>query len=219
MTFQERDLMPPEYRDRQEAQLKKFLAWKEAEGGLELPVTLHTMLKPQQQKRVEWIVANATGKVLEVGCSWGMVLASINARRPGLHAGIDIAPWNVDLARLLCPSLGFRVADAKKLPYADRSFDTVVAAEILEHLLWPDEVFLALSEALRVARERVLITVPDGRQETGEANSLKHPYLMDQERLDALLRYVGGNSNCASAMTLGPFICITIVKTEGQEKR
>lgn len=196
------------YRGRQEAQLEKFLAWQKAEGGLELPVTLHTMLKPKQQRRVEWLIANAKGRVLEVGCSWGMVIASINAKVPGRHVGIDIAPWNVELARLLCPDLEFRVADARDLPFPDKSFDTVVAAEILEHLLWPDDVFRALDETLRMARDQVLITIPDGRHETEEALSCKHRYLMDQERLDVLCRYLLAHGGRLNSVTLGPFICI-----------
>jgi ubiquinone/menaquinone biosynthesis C-methylase UbiE len=54
-------------------------------------------------------------------------------------------------------NISFAVGDAYRLPFADRSFDTVTLLEVLEHLERPSD---AVSEAVRVARERVIITVP-----------------------------------------------------------
>ena len=49
------------------------------------------------------------------------------------------------------------VADACKLPFLDRSFDTVVCAEVLEHIRPMGE---ALSEAIRVAKKKIIISYP-----------------------------------------------------------
>lgn len=209
------------YRAKQEAQLAKFLAWQKAEGGVELPVTLHTMLKPEQQARVAWLVKRARGHgpVLECGASWGYVLASIaasTAAKDGVsvyaqgHKGIDLAPWNVEMARLLCPDLRFEVGDVREIAFPDKHFSTVVLAEVLEHLAWPDEVERAIGEAVRVARERVLITVPNGALDTEEAHSMKHPYLIDhevrEEITSMLARHVRPYARLYSE-EVGPFIC------------
>ena len=175
-----------EYRLRQAAQLRKFRAWRQAEGGIELPVTLHTFLKPQQQARIAWLVEGAVGRVLEVGCSWGYVLAQVHSRNPGEHVGLDKTAWNVELARRFCPELEFEVGDARDLKLRSKHFDTVLLAEVLEHLLWPDEVKQAIQQAIRVARQRVLITFPDGEMETDEATSMKHAWLADREKVAAL---------------------------------
>jgi len=204
-------LAEPSYRLKQEAQLAKFLAWRQAEGGVELPVTLHTMLKPEQQARVAWLVARARGRVLEVGCSFGYVLASIAAKDPKHdHVGIDIAPWNVELAKLLCPGLRFKIGDVRTLGAPGKSFATVVLAEVLEHLAWPDDVERAIEHAVRVARERVLITVPNGELDTEEAHSQKHPYLVDREKRTAITEMLARHLKSYARLyseEIGPFIC------------
>jgi ubiquinone/menaquinone biosynthesis C-methylase UbiE len=47
---------------------------------------------------------------------------------------------------------------AYKLPFRNLSFDTIVLGEVLEHLGMP---LAALKEAGRVARERIVVTVPN----------------------------------------------------------
>jgi len=47
--------------------------------------------------------------------------------------------------------------DANMLPFRDNSFDTVLLMEVLEHV---DDVERALKEALRVAKEVVLVSYP-----------------------------------------------------------
>lgn len=204
--------MTTEYRTRQEAQLKKFLAWREAQGGLELPVTLHTLLRPEQQARIAWIVQHATGRVLEVGTSWGYVLARIRTEKPGDHTGIDITEWNVDLAKTLCPDLNFLVGDARELRFANRSYDTVLLAEILEHLSWPAEVHQAIREACRVSRDTILVTVPDGDQDSSEATSKKHQYLLDKPHQDELATMIWQQGFAVAVMNIGPFLCWKAVR-------
>lgn len=172
MTF---EVDKPSYRERQEAQLAEWQRWvneqgKDGKPPLELPVTLDTLLRPAQLDRMSWLRQNVIGRILEVGCSWGFVSAYIDG-----DAGIDLNPANIALAKLLAPSREFCVADARHLPVADKSFHTVVLAEILEHLTWPGDVFLAIEEGLRVAQQRVLITLP--AEDTQEAGSKKHAWV------------------------------------------
>lgn len=93
-----------------------------------------------------------TGKILEVGCGTGGLLAS--AARLGLEIeGTDIALRWLVVARRRLDDRGVFVrmvaASADRLPYADRSFDTVVADSVLEHL---DDPQAALREWARVLR-------------------------------------------------------------------
>ena len=171
------------YSDRQQAQLKKFLAWKDAEGGVEGPTQLQTLFKPQQLARMDWLRANAAGYILEVGCNFGAVLVYMFG-----HVGIDIAPRNIELARVLSPDLEFHVADARALPFPAKTFQTVAVPETLEHLNFPDGVRLAIQEACRVAWGRVLITMPDGTSDTEVATSFKHRFLLDEPTLAELLQ-------------------------------
>lgn len=174
------------YRERQEAQLARFLAWKAEQGTIELPVQLATLLRPEQQNRLAWLKSHAAGagRLLEIGCSWGFVSAYLGAAH-----GVDINPQNIELAKILSGPTEFSVADARSLPFNADSFDVVALPEVLEHLLWPDEVFTALGEALRVAKSRVLITVPDGREDTPEAINKKHRWLCDSDRVGAMIGF------------------------------
>ena len=199
------------YSQRQEAQLQRFLEWKESEGGMEWPTHYRTLFQISQRARLSWLTTFSVGRVLEVGCNTGAVLSWVTADRPvpdPPHMGLDINPRNIELARVLAPELAFEVGDACHLPFGDESFDCVLVPETLEHLDFEAEVPQAVREALRVARSRVLITMPNGVIDTPEACSFKHRYLLDADHLEALR---GLLPTCAVAW-VGPFICILASK-------
>lgn len=60
-------------------------------------------------------------------------------------------------------------ADAYNLPLKDSCFDTILLLEILEHLKTPSSAF---SEAIRVSRNLIIISIP----EKGEHLSVSHAY-------------------------------------------
>lgn len=175
------------YSERQARQLEKFLAWQHKEGGHELPTQLATLFQKNQLARLEWLKLNVTGRVLECGTNFGFVVSYV-ANYPILsgHAGVDIEGANVALAQVLNPAIEYKVADIQYLPYPDKSFDTLIVPETLEHLNFEKEVPRAVAEAHRVARKRILVTMPDGRHNTLEACNLKHRYLLDTEYLAKL---------------------------------
>ncbi len=80
------------------------------------------------------------GRVLEVGCGRGVGARLIlKAFRPSRVDGIDIDPDMIRRAeRRVTPEvserLAFRVADAERLPFPDRSMDAVFNFGIIHHL-------------------------------------------------------------------------------------
>lgn len=170
--------------DRQQEQYRRFQQWASVGGVLERPILLDTYMKPHQQKRLQWLREHARGRIAEVGMNWGYVLAYV-----GGHAGVDINPALVELARVFAPHRDLRIGDACALPWDAKSFDTVLLTEVLEHLEWRD-VFRAVEEALRVAAAQVLITIPDGNHDTEDATSFKHRWLCDDGRADAIGRLI-----------------------------
>jgi SAM-dependent methyltransferase len=105
--------------------------------------------RPHDLARYAYVLGKVRGSLLDVGCGRGEF---VDAYQDGPKAGVDLTPL---------PDAGWPsyVADAAELPFADRSWDTVSAQEMLEHQ--PDDrVDVVLAELRRVARERVLITVP-----------------------------------------------------------
>jgi SAM-dependent methyltransferase len=96
---------------------------------------------------VDAVVAAAPGRVLEVGCGWGE-LAEWIARETGADVvAVDLSPRMVELARER--GVDARLADVEELPFADETFDVVVAAWMLYHV--PD-LERGLAEIARVLR-------------------------------------------------------------------
>jgi ubiquinone/menaquinone biosynthesis C-methylase UbiE len=119
---------------------------------------------PVVRARVQEIVNRAEGpRVLEVGCNEGFVAKAL------IEKGLEVvAVDNRKEARdAALQTFGIEAvnADINALPYADGEFDTVIGAEILEHLPNPGK---GLAELFRVASKQVIITVPVGSYWNGE---------------------------------------------------
>jgi ubiquinone/menaquinone biosynthesis C-methylase UbiE len=98
-------------------------------------------------------------RVLDVASGPGHVAAAA-AERGAIVIGVDIAEGMIALARRLHPQLDFRFGNAEALPFADGSFDAVVANFALLHVGRPER---AAAEFARVldADGRVALTVWD----------------------------------------------------------
>src|SRR3954453_2093509 len=98
-------------------------------------------------------------RVLDVASGPGYVAAAA-AERGAVVVGVDIADGMLSLARRLHPQLDFRFGNAEALPFADGSFDAVVANFVLLHIGRPER---AAAEFARVldAGGRVALTVWD----------------------------------------------------------
>lgn len=100
--------------------------------------------------------------VLEVGCCFGF-LALQCAEDGHTVSACDISPGAIGLLTAAAQRRGVEldavVGDATALPFADDSVDTVTLIHLLEHLD-EDATTVAMTEALRVARKRVVVAVP-----------------------------------------------------------
>jgi SAM-dependent methyltransferase len=87
-------------------------------------------------------------RLLDVACGTG--LAAGAAAAAGAHVtGADFSAAMIRIARSLHPSVQFHNADAEALPFADTSFDAVVANFGMHHVERPQR---AIAEARRVLR-------------------------------------------------------------------
>jgi len=108
-----------------------------------------------------------SANVLDLGCGTGLVARAIarHASFTGSVAGIDLSPHLVAAATRLADAEGisaratFQSGDARKLPFADASFDAVVAHTLISHVNAPLAV---LTEAGRVLKPGGTIAVFDG---------------------------------------------------------
>jgi SAM-dependent methyltransferase len=111
--------------------------------------------EPVQVARMKIMARRAKGSVLDVGSSDGYSTSLIRDAGHPVRA-VDISPVRASRVRRR-HHIECDVEDATDLPYEDNSVDTVCLGEIVEHL---DNPGAAMVEAFRVARERVVISVP-----------------------------------------------------------
>ncbi len=111
--------------------------------------------------RHAWLKSVVHGTVLDVGAGHGYVtcqMASVAEHVTALDATDKYRQAARDLAQMNgITNISFVDGNAYELPFSDESFDTVALLEILEHL---DDPAKAVGEAWRVARRRVVVTVP-----------------------------------------------------------
>lgn len=121
---------------------------------------------PAFQHRLDWILANVRGKVLDCGCNDGTFSIAI-AKVGHEVVGIDILPRLIDRAAEFAIQAGvidciqFQVMNVERLKFDRESFDTVVLTETLEHLIKPRKALKGISRILKPGG-RVLASVPNG---------------------------------------------------------
>lgn len=102
-------------------------------------------------------------KVLEIGCGRGFYLKTLKSIWPDLEiTGVDLNRKYLKRAKEFIGDLrvNLKEANATKLPFADKTFDRIIASEVLEHILEDEK---AISEMYRVLKPGgiALITVPN----------------------------------------------------------
>jgi ubiquinone/menaquinone biosynthesis C-methylase UbiE len=96
--------------------------------------------------------------VLDVGCAKGFMLHDLQRLVPGVEvAGIDISNYAIQNSLPEVKQF-LQVADAKDLPFKDKSFDVVISINTI-HNLDLENCKQALREISRVSKGRSFVTV------------------------------------------------------------
>jgi 2-polyprenyl-3-methyl-5-hydroxy-6-metoxy-1,4-benzoquinol methylase len=104
-------------------------------------------------RQVEKLIDESGGKILDIGCADGMFTKVIlDKSKAEKIIGIDVLENSINWARKHWKKekrMEFVVADAHKLPFKSRNFDTVVALEVLEHVFEPVKVLQEIKRVLK----------------------------------------------------------------------
>ena len=100
----------------------------------------------------------SSSSVLDVGCGKGFMLHDMVELIPGITVkGVDISEYAIENAiEDMKPYV--QVADARKLPFEDNSFDVVISINTV-HNLQRDQCAQSLKEIERVSRGKSFVTV------------------------------------------------------------
>jgi len=164
--------------------LKKFLAYplkntsllsfyNTIEGDIDEKAYNSDMLVQRyfQRRKTEAIVDSLTVKpgsiVIDIGCGSGVQLRQIGNIGYARAIGIDVNMNAIRFARgRSLPNTEFIIADAQYLPVKSSSADTIICAEIIEHLKSPDRLANEIERVLKNNGE-VVITTPNDRSVWG----------------------------------------------------
>jgi ubiquinone/menaquinone biosynthesis C-methylase UbiE len=94
-------------------------------------------------------------RILDVGCGGGTLLRHLYdfGAKPGDCFGIDVLEDTLQGAKELSPNVGFYVASAARLPFADATFDLVFQTLVFTSVLKPEIKQAIAAEVLRVLRK------------------------------------------------------------------
>jgi ubiquinone/menaquinone biosynthesis C-methylase UbiE len=126
---------------------------------------------------VRFVAEHAGNSILDLGCGYGaysLALASQGRRCVGCDVN---SKYLVKAAASGLPVVSVDLS----LPFADRSFDTVILLEVIEHV---PEIERILKEAFRVARRNVLITVPNSESlELLQQNDVTYGHMLSSDHV------------------------------------
>jgi len=144
---------------------------------------------------VRFAARHAGQRILDLGCGYGAYsLALLKEGRSCV--GCDV---NLQYVKTAAASGLPAVVALHPLPFPDKSFDTVLLFEVIEHV---PPIEAILKEAFRIARKNVLVTVPNAEDldllkgnDVTYAHMLSsdHVHFFDPESLSKLLRSFGGD--------------------------
>ena len=136
----------------------------------------------------------ADSSLLDCGCGKGFMLHDLVEAIPGIEArGVDVSAYAIEHAIDDMRSR-MQVADARALPFPDKSFDVVISINTI-HNLDREECGAALREIERVARHDAFVTVDayrnDEEREAMYAWNLTARTIMHVDEWKAFFRDVG----------------------------
>lgn len=155
--------------------------------------------------RCKWLIDNAKGKILDVGCCDGFMFRDRN--------DLDVTFCDIEnqFPESYLNHIKFVQANAENLPFEDKSFDTVIAGDMLEHVNNPIRVI----EELNRVGKNVYMTVPnewEWEERQRPFTNQGHLRFYCETLLRYQLDYVLGINNCELFIIEGggwSFFCIS----------
>ncbi|TSC84063.1 MAG: Uncharacterized protein G01um101416_1144 [Microgenomates group bacterium Gr01-1014_16] len=115
------------------------------------------------REAIEWSNIKVKSPVLDIGCGEGKMGDVTYYNMPVIDVGIDLIPHYIDLAKDSSKYKKVLTADARKLPFPDKKFNTVISNSTFEHIEKSD--IPAIKEVSRILKPngKFYLTVPSER--------------------------------------------------------
>lgn len=147
--------------------LMQRLAWAQSLSGKIHHSDPLYLEDPRQMERLDWLRDNAVGRILDIGIGNGFTTNYLRA-----EAGTEIRPDRLAYASLRYPHIEFRLMDARVEAW--QGFDTVVLAEIIEHMSF-EEARQMVALWGETGAQRILVTTPNAGKPHYEHDLVHNP--------------------------------------------
>ena len=127
-------------------------------------------------------------RLIDLGCLWSEVpLRALYAQPDAIVWGLDQANEAIEALQRKYPEINYAVGDVYDTQFPDRSFDYVVAGELIEHLEEPEKF---IKEAYRILDDGgilALSTPLEEAKEIGAVDKDNHIWSYSKEDIKELL--------------------------------
>jgi len=160
---------------------------EESIGTLGYTVFEYRFIYRRKLKKIQRYVKNLFPQkkidILEVGCGTGDLIPFVLDYAES-YSGTDISEYQINCATnnfKKYNNIAFSVCPAELLPFGDSSFDLVVAADVIEHLVNPEKAIWEMSRVLKNNGCIILTTPHIISSSEGDSEEFKIYKIGDEE--------------------------------------
>jgi len=164
----------------------KLLPQAGAKSAVQLPIPQTPYDRYSRGKLIKLLRMNELVEyksVLEVGCGVGDLLAEIKKYNPRELYGVDSSPEMIELAREFLGGMevDLMVADVRRLPFPEKSFDVVVVMLELQYILDERQMQKVVDEVCRLSRQWIVLVEDTSPVEQKEEGYIRRTVLAYKE--------------------------------------
>jgi ubiquinone/menaquinone biosynthesis C-methylase UbiE len=109
-----------------------------------------------------WVLDKSAESILDVGCGQGLPMEMIKMRmKVKRSVGVDLFKPYIDQCKKKKIHDEYLLSDVRRLPFKNKSFDVVMALQVLEHQPKKD-AWKLLEKMEKIAKKQVIVAMPIG---------------------------------------------------------
>lgn len=117
-----------------------------------------------------WILNKKTQSILDVGCGQGIPMQSLNEHfNFKKSVGVDLFDPYLEYCKSKHIHTNYVKKDVRKIDFKDKSFDTVMCLQVVEHLT-KKEAWALVAKMEKIAKRQVIIATPIGHLDHDEVD-------------------------------------------------
>lgn len=110
-----------------------------------------------------WIIDKSAHSILDIGCGQGFPMKMIKVRmRVKKSVGVDLFKPYIEIGKKFKIHDKYIISDVRKIKFKDKSFDVILALQVLEHLK-KEDAWKVVDKIEKIAKKQIIIATPIGK--------------------------------------------------------